>query len=319
METNLQQKVHRYDFDGGESLCRNAVCLGDWVMLEALQHMEAGQLHALGGRPKQLRMGDHPWKISLSQAQLVQESSPQKVETVQEISEENLHKLKDLLSLRYAHTQATQAPSKQTATGRKGREKDEEAAENTQEPRYTERIWRRPSFVQQHSGGVAYGNVVHRVMQYIRYHSCGSDAEVMAEIQRLTDQGFIKKEEANLINTQEITSFFQSDIGRKLRGGIPFLREFKFSILDDGNHYGEGLEGEAVLLQGVVDCALLEDDGITVVDFKTDMVTDETLGAAVERYRPQVQTYAEALSRIYEMPVKEKNLYFFRLNRFVKL
>ena len=97
------------------------------------------------------------------------------------------------------------------------------------------------------------------------------------------------------------------------------LREFKFSILDRGNSYGEGLEEEQVLLQGVVDCALLEPDGITILDFKTDRVTEDTLEDTVRRYQLQVQTYAEAMSRIYEMPVKESFLYFFRLNRFVKV
>ena len=68
-----------------------------------------------------------------------------------------------------------------------------------------------------------------------------------------------------------------------------------------------------------VDCALLEKDGIVVLDFKTDHVTESTVAAAAERYRLQVQTYAEALSRIYEMPVKAKYLYFFQLGRFVEV
>ena len=54
-------------------------------------------------------------------------------------------------------------------------------------------------------------------------------------------------------------------------------------------------------------------------DFKTDHVTESTVAAAAERYRLQVQTYAEALSRIYEMPVKAKYLYFFQLGRFVEV
>ena len=89
--------------------------------------------------------------------------------------------------------------------------------------------------------------------------------------------------------------------------------------MDDGTHYGDGLEGEQVLLQGVVDCALLEPDGITIIDFKTDRVTEETVAAAAERYSLQVRTYADALSRIYEMPVKGKMLYFFSLDAFVAL
>ena len=64
-------------------------------------------------------------------------------------------------------------------------------------------------------------------------------------------------------------------------------------------------------------CAILEDDGITVLDFKTDYVTEQTLSTAINRYTAQVSAYADALQRIYEMPVKKRYLYFFRLNRFV--
>jgi len=132
-------------------------------------------------------------------------------------------------------------------------------------------------------------------------------------------QGFLTEEQGKLVSSEKLAAFFATQIGRKLRTGTPHLREFKFSILDDGIQYGDGLEGEWVLLQGVVDCALLEEDGITVVDFKTDYVTEKNLTAVVERYRPQVETYAEALVRIYEMPIKAKYLYFFRLDRFVEV
>ena len=120
-----------------------------------------------------------------------------------------------------------------------------------------------------------------------------------------------------MVQPQTILHFFQTEVGIKLRSGVSHIREFKFSILDDGEKYGDGLAGEQVLLQGVVDCALLEEDGITVLDFKTDHITEETLPDALRRYRLQVDTYGEALERIYQMPVKEKYLYFFHLNRLV--
>ena len=105
--------------------------------------------------------------------------------------------------------------------------------------------------------------------------------------------------------------------GMKLLGGAQHIREFKFSILEDAGGYGEGLSGEQILLQGVVDCALVEQDGITVVDFKTDYVTDATLSEVLARYRPQVDTYSRALERIYETPVKGTYLYFFHLKKLI--
>ena len=52
---------------------------------------------------------------------------------------------------------------------------------------------------------------------------------------------------------------------------------------------------------------------------KTDSVSEETLPGAVERYRSQVRIYGEALSRIYEMPIRKQYLYFFHLNRFAEV
>ena len=41
-----------------------------------------------------------------------------------------------------------------------------------------------------------------------------------------------------------------------------------------------------MLLQGVVDCWFETLEGITVVDFKTDRVTEQTVLARAEEYRP---------------------------------
>lgn len=139
------------------------------------------------------------------------------------------------------------------------------------------------------------------------------------EIRRLVEQRFLTEEQGRAVNCEKIAAFFATPVGQKLRSGTPHLREFKFSILDDSSHYGEGLEEEKVLLQGVVDCALVEPDGITVVDFKTDRVTAETLAAVKERYAVQVKTYGEALRRIYEMPIKAQYLYFFHIDAFVEI
>jgi len=320
LQKDLQQIALRRDFDGAELLCRDASCLGDWVLLAAMGHTEAGQLHALGGRPAQTVLGEHPWKICTARTDTAAQDMPQaQPERSAPVPEGVEQILRASLSFRYAHLPATQAPSKQTATGRKGRLKDAEAAEDTWEPRQTARDWRRPSFLAPQRQGRAYGSAIHAALQYIRYENCGSAALVAREVEYLAEKGFLTREQAGLVDCEKLARFFQTEIGVKLRTGTPHLREFKFSILDDGRHYGDGLEGERVLLQGVVDCALLEEDGITVVDFKTDSVTEETLPQTAQHYRLQVQTYADALSRIYEQPIRAKFLYFFRLDRLVRL
>ena len=66
---------------------------------------------------------------------------------------------------------------------------------------------------------------------------------------------------------------------------------------------------------GVVDCAILEEDGITIIDFKTDRVTEESIRSVAEGYFPQIAVYADAMARIYKMPIKRSVLYFFGLGR----
>ena len=227
--------------------------------------------------------------------------------------------LKNALAFVYPYAAATRAASKQTATGRKGREKDQEAAQNAPEEKKPQRVWRAPAFIQKSRDGRAYGSAMHRAMQYLHFEACGDKKSVRQEVERLVTEGFLTEEEGKLVNSGQIARFFESELGWRLRLGGKLLREFKFSILDDGRHYGDGLEGERVLLQGVVDCAIVEEDGITVLDFKTDRVTPETLSQAVDRYRPQVETYKEALERIYEKKVKKAVLYFFHLDAFAEV
>ena len=319
LSTDLRDIAQRCDFDGGRLLGQDATCMGDWVLLSAVGRREAGALHALGGRPMETVLTDHPWRIETPAPQTEVQTAASAAEEIPTLPENLETQLRDALAFRYSHLPATHTPSKQTATGRKGRVKDAEAAEKAEPPKKPERSWRQPEFLTARTEGRSYGSAMHAALQYLKYENCSDVQEVKAEIHRLVIEGFLTQEQGALVNGEKLARFFQTEPGRKLRSGAPCLREFKFSILDDGCHYGEGLEGEQVLLQGVVDCALLESEGITVIDFKTDRVTEETVCAAVERYSLQVQTYADALSRIYEMPIKQKMLYFFALDRFMEL
>ena len=98
-------------------------------------------------------------------------------------------------------------------------------------------------------------------------------------------------------------------------------REFKFSLLAPASdYYPEAGRGEEVLLQGVVDCWFVEEDGtVTVVDFKTDRVTQDSVERRALDYRPQLGAYSRALSQAAGMPVGRRCLWFFGAGRAVEL
>lgn len=301
VEEDLNDIALRMEICEPSLLTCDADCPGVWVLLTALKHRYDG------------------WQIKVVQAEKSTGTVLDAPCTAQTVLPAAVARLKEGLSFRYAHTPATQAPSKQTATQLKGRDKDKEAAENAAEAVKIIRAWRKPAFAATESGGKVYGSAIHAVLQYIRYEACTDITGVEQELRRLSDEKYISQEQANMVNAGEIADFFATDIGKRLQADKNVLREFKFSILDDAAHYCADIDDEMVLLQGVVDCALIEPDGITVIDFKTDRVTQDTLQLAAERYRPQITAYANALERIYKMPVKAAQLYFFSMKTFVTI
>lgn len=318
LESDLRETALRMDVGSRELVTRDAVCPGQWVLMAALQRTEAGALFALGEKPQNTSPGEPAWHIEVTGAPeaadvVLTESS------AASLPEDAVRAIGQGLSFRYAHEAATRSPSKQTATQRKGREKDAEAAEFAQLPKKTVRNWRSPSFVAVKPEATAFGTAMHQCLQYIRYAACTDENGVKQEVYRLVQEQFLSQEQADMVDCGKIAAFFATDLGQKLRRSENVLREFKFSILDDGRNYDPALAGEQILLQGVVDCALIEEDGITVVDFKTDRVTEQTLPERAAHYRPQVLAYASALERIYQKPVRETLLYFFHMDRLVSI
>ncbi len=316
LESDISDTVCRMDIGDRELLCTDAVCPGDWVLLAALQRTEAGKLFALGGSPRETRLGDPAWLIDVGTVSLTQASDALCEDSEPEIPEGIVERLQQKLSFRYAHDAATKAPSKQTVTQRKGRDKDAEVAEHTKE-QATHQNWRNPGV--KGKRGTEYGTAVHAVMQHIRYDACKDVVSVQEEIERLYARNFITLQQRDMVDAGKIANLFATEIGQKMQSCKEVLREFKFSILDDGQNYAPELAGEQILLQGVVDCALIEEDGITVLDFKTDYVTEDTISQRAAHYLPQVRAYADALGRIYGLPLKECLLYFFSLDRFVNM
>lgn len=319
LEGNLKDIALRLELSSSWLMTRDVNCPGDWVLQAAMKRTEAGAFFAPSGQPVRTAVSELPWHIEVIQTTIPSGGAAVEIAIQEPLPEGTQERISTSLAFRYPHMAATRSAAKQTATERKGRDKDQEAAENTYELKPVERGWRQPSFLAQQPRGKVYGNAIHEALHYIRYEACTDIHAVRWEVERLVKERFITKEQGQIVNCEKIARFFSTDLGMKLRTSSNILREFKFSILDDASRYGDGLEGEQVLLQGVVDCALVEDDGLIVVDFKTDYVTDEMLPILTGRYQAQVEAYADALSRIYECRIKEKYLYFFHLDRFVAL
>lgn len=320
-ESVLHEMSLRMSCSDPRLLTMEADCPGKWVLLTALQKGEAGAFFRYADQPEDLKTSDTPWLIDVIIPELIPEGDAVPVEPIRK--SENLNKVLDSINASinytYLHKTATTIPSKQTATQIKGRAKDTEVAEKTMQNYAFMRSFRKPSFIAEDTTGAKLGTAMHIVMQNIRFDLCKDAKGAAGELARLCNEGYITEDQKNSVEPEKIARFFATDIGQKLTNAKDVLREFKFSILEDASRFDADVQDEKILMQGVVDCAIVEDDGITVIDFKTDRISEKALNMAVSRYRLQVSTYADALSRIYQKPIKAAKLYFFELNTFVDI
>ena len=230
----------------------------------------------------------------------------------------------DVLSERgsfvYPHGRAPELPSKLTVTELKGRLIDVEASGEAETVVYAGKSEARkrrfelgkPDFIRAETGLTAAerGTALHLVMQYIDFNKCGDAAGVGDEILRLTQKGFLTKEQADAVEAQKITRFFESDIGKRVLKANNIKREFKFSLLCPAERFYTHGGDDRILFQGIVDCFFEEDGELVLVDFKTDRVTKDTIEDRVSNYTPQLTAYSDALERITGKHVKERVIYF---------
>lgn len=319
LEDRLREYTLRLDLSEIDLLTAHVNCPGSWVLIAALQRTEAGEFFQLAEKPDCTAVRDNPWSIHVVSVETVVERPAEALEDFEGISDEVILKIQAGLSYRYPELTAVEVPSKLTATQLKGRIKDQEAAEFTGAHNQMTAAFRAPMISPKTTGGTEYGTALHSVMQYLDFSKCSDDTAIRMDISTMAERGLITEQQAKIVNINQILQFFKTELGSRIVHGKNVLREFKFSILEDASQYYEGVNNDVILLQGVIDCALIEETGITVLDFKTDYITEDNRNERIAQYSRQVDTYSKALSRIYELPVNGAYIYFFSTGELVEI
>lgn len=296
-------------------LARSANTLGHWVLLAAMCRTEAGELFAGAAAPRQCCVSDIPWEIHMVAgtdfAQLPRRAVVAETEEPAADAIPPQASICQALDYTYPYPVAAQTPTKLTATQLKGRYLDEELEDTA--PTRTPRRYRKPAFSTEgrELSAAEIGTATHLAMQFIRYEACTSLAGVEAEIRRLREERFLTDEQAGVVEAAKIARCFASPLGQEIRAAKKVLREFKFSVLVDASRFFPEAGQERIMLQGVVDCCLFTEEGITVIDYKTDRVRPGEEEAAARRYQPQLDAYSQSLAEIFDQPVQKRLLYFF--------
>ena len=174
---------------------------------------------------------------------------------------------------------------------------------------------RRPKFVAERGVSAAErGAAWHAVMQHIPLDGPVDEEAVRDVIRHLAVKAVLPAAWLDAVDPAPIVRFFRTGLGMRLLASGNAEREVPFTLAlpaaDVYRNASPALAAETVIIQGVIDCLFEEEDGLVLVDFKTDRVAGDPRDAA-ERYRVQLGLYARAAGALRKRPVKEAALYFF--------
>ncbi|WP_411747942.1 helicase-exonuclease AddAB subunit AddA [Psychrobacillus psychrotolerans] len=232
--------------------------------------------------------------------------------------------IKDRFDTPYVHEISTHKRSKQTVSEMK---KIQQLMEQSDDdyfkmsgPTSLNKVAKRPFFLQQETAltGAEAGTAVHAFMQNVDLQEQKNEEQVLLFAERLEEREILTKAERAAIKPKQMVSFFQSEMAERLRNAKEIMREFPFTYaLEDA-------DGDKQIIQGVVDCLFLEEDGRWVLlDYKTDkvkhLVKDDSIlqKEMQQRYQLQLSLYTQAIEAILQVEIKEKVLYLFDVNRTV--
>lgn len=296
---------------------------------EDLAAEELGEQLRMGDRREQLRL------IACGETPLTGDP---------EENERKLMHLRERFAYQYPHPGLQKLYTKTTVSELKiaaMAEKDEAAFHTFEEKEVVPYI---PGFrrEQEKVSGAVRGNAFHRTMELLDFTylftesglftGCPNNYEEYRRgldknrlqnrleefLQRETISLRLKEEYAKAVSLPKILNFLEQELAYRMwraqEQGLLY-REQPFVLGIDAKRLDPDLpEGEKVLIQGIIDVFFIEDGEIVLLDYKTDVI--DSLEALWNRYNVQIQYYEESLTKLMQMPVKERILYSFYLEKY---
>ena len=176
-----------------------------------------------------------------------------------------------------------------------------------------DRYLSRPAFMQDEKlTSAEKGTALHAFMQYADFAAARED--ITAELERLTQGGFITRQQADSIDLGRAAGFINSPLVTRCLSCDRVYKEYRFNITIPASEVApdvdERFADEPIILQGAVDLAFVEDERLVIVDYKTDRVKEPSQLA--DMYSAQLMLYKEALEQCLGLPVKECVIYSVR-------
>ena len=155
--------------------------------------------------------------------------------------------------------------------------------------------------------GALRGTAYHRLLELLDFTKEYDYASLKEAIDKFCEEKKMDDEMGRCIRIKDILSFLKSTSGARMRRSAMNGQLFKEQPFVLGLPQDE----ELVLVQGIIDVYFEEEEGLVVLDYKTDRVRNAQ--ELVDKYHAQLDYYAQALEQLTEKKVKQKIIYSFTL------
>ena len=165
--------------------------------------------------------------------------------------------------------------------------------------------------------GRVVGTAAHLIISSIDLNKEVNAGEVRAVADELMAEGLISAEAMECVDIESIGGFFESELGRMaVDTNNKVRREWPFTFALLASQVAESSAADdTIVVQGIVDMLIETADGLVVIDFKTDHVSEGQIAERAGMYARQVELYATAAETILKKPVLSKWLYFLSAER----
>ncbi|MFN1885947.1 helicase-exonuclease AddAB subunit AddA [Clostridioides difficile] len=347
---NIQDSIKRWS-NGIESLdtiSQYEILKGknflDWIMPCVLRHRDLSNLLEEVGLDAVFNVEHNSkWygKLWNKNDILVEKKSDEEKESIEEILEkidvnnpdsDYYGEIEEKLNYIYPYEFSTRKPATISVTEiKKIQNNYEEELINTIFEQKV--ILKKPLFIQNEEerekiSGTERGTIVHLVMEVLDLKNVSSVNDIKSQIRGFVSKGIITEKQASIVNPYKIYKFFASNIGKRMLNAEIINREKsiyaqvnmkdiyiyeKLINNDDKKLY----DNESVMLRGIVDAYFEEDNQIVLVDYKTDFVNEENINQIIEKYKKQLDLYADIIETLTGKSVKEKCIYLFGVDEAV--
>lgn len=265
--------------------------------------------------------------VELREEQQLQEEKQELVQALYEqrtapVETEKKDEVTQILTWQYNFEAATTHRAKQSVSEIKRNYQADEESDTAFLSGFRSQIEKRPRFMERKGLTPAErGTAVHAVMQHVDWTKPVTELSIQEQLADMVNKELLTYEQAESIAVEEIAAFFQTGLGKRVMQAELAEREVPFMMMIPASSAYQDWNGgdeEQVLVQGIIDCLIEEPDGIVLIDFKTDSISERFPGGFEQarpvlenRYRLQLEMYSQALEKSYGKRVKERYLYFF--------